>query len=525
MTAEARILVLDDEEDWRTQLIPEFFEDWPPAVSFELTKSVDEAIAAIRARAFDLAIVDLNLLGVPPDLGEQMAPEGMDETGIDFLQPLQNNPKQSGCGVLVLSGYLKNPKTTRLLSRHGVSDWLDKESSDKEVQRAAERAICEARARSARRSRREGPVVHLHLGATSVRSASLRAGESRSTYRPSKPVSMPWNDCAVLADAVEGVAGGSRTSGAWREPARLATRSLESVLARDGGVLQVLQTAKSLADEGRCVTLRCSSPASVFGAPWELLKIGSQGREQCLEGPVSRRVERKGHQTFHNTESTGAFLHRLQQDRQSLRVLLVAANSDGRIPVVEEEVEALADQLRSDFRCVGISVDTELLTGTDASFQKVRAALHDGGFHWFHYAGHGEYESALPEQGGFLLRDGDGTRRLTAADLELLVGRSGLRMLVASCCVGARSSAETGRGHRYGLVDALAGVDVPVVMAHRWPVWDRSAKSLALELYHRLSRTFCPEQALFEARTHCAVEHTLDDPTWASPVLLLQHDW
>lgn len=525
MSPVIRILVLDDEKDWRTKWIPASFEDWPPQTQCEPAASVRDAIAAIRARAFDLAVVDLSLLGVPPDLGDRVEPEAMDETGFDFLRPLQESWSQRACGVVVLSGYLTTDRTTRLLKRHGVSAVLDKTATDAVIQGAAERAICEARARSAERVRREGPVVNLHLGETSVRSASLRAGERRSGYRPPKPVAIPWGECVALADAVEEPAGASRTSGAWREPASLATTNLETMLALDPGVSQLLLTARSLATGDRRVTLRCSSPAAIFGVPWELLRIGSQGREQCLEGPVSRRVERRGHQNFHNTESTGAFLQRLGEDGQSLRVLLVAANSDGRIPVVEEEVMALEAQLPSDFRCLGISVETEVIAGSEATFQTVRAALQDGGFHWFHYAGHGEHQSDLPEQGGFVLRDGDGTRRLTAADLELLVGRSGLRMLVASCCLGARTGVDKGHGHRYGLVDALAGVDVPVVMAHRWPVWDRSAKSLALEFYRQLSRTFCPEQALFEARTHCAIEHTLDDPTWASPVLLLQHDW
>jgi hypothetical protein len=68
-------------------------------------------------------------------------------------------------------------------------------------------------------------------------------------------------------------------------------------------------------------------------------------------------------------------------------------------------------------------------------------------------------------------------------------------------------------------MDAIAWAGVPIVVGHRWPLIDgRSSVKFVKTFYERLLAEYPPEQALLWARKEVQV----DDPTWASAVMIVQ---
>ena len=70
-----------------------------------------------------------------------------------------------------------------------------------------------------------------------------------------------------------------------------------------------------------------------------------------------------------------------------------------------------------------------------------------------------------------------------------------------------------------GLVDAVVRTGVPIVIGHRWPLLDSNAAvRLVQTFYEKLLGESAPEQAMLWAR-RSVKQH---DPTWASPVMVVQ---
>jgi ActR/RegA family two-component response regulator len=84
----------------------------------DVAESLEKALALIRQHSFDLAIVDLSLLGDPADASQS------DELGMDLLGPLRLESPY--CQVIVLTGYPTAPRTRTALRTHGAFDFIEK---------------------------------------------------------------------------------------------------------------------------------------------------------------------------------------------------------------------------------------------------------------------------------------------------------------------------------------------------------------------------------------------------------------
>ncbi|HHH41412.1 MAG TPA: response regulator [Chloroflexi bacterium] len=62
MTKQRRILIVEDNEEWREQILREPLEEEGHLIT--TARSYQEAIAALEAQPFDLAVVDINLTGI-----------------------------------------------------------------------------------------------------------------------------------------------------------------------------------------------------------------------------------------------------------------------------------------------------------------------------------------------------------------------------------------------------------------------------------------------------------------------------
>jgi CHAT domain-containing protein len=240
---------------------------------------------------------------------------------------------------------------------------------------------------------------------------------------------------------------------------------------------------------------------------------------------LTRRIIQTGPTAWRKTDSFHAFLSGLLKLNKKLRILIVGANSDGNIPDAEIEAATLKTTIESDLRQIVIPHEITLYLGAEANFVQVSEALRSGRYHIFHYAGHGRYNDTLPEISGLILQNDKGPRTLTAADLNMLVRNTELQLIFLSCCLGARSSPQAGRGDFHGMLEALATADVPIVIGYRWTVADSPALQLAQNFYETLWRTFSPSDALLEARIRATMGPMgRDDETWASPVLIMQNE-
>jgi CHAT domain-containing protein len=165
------------------------------------------------------------------------------------------------------------------------------------------------------------------------------------------------------------------------------------------------------------------------------------------------------------------------------------------------------------------------LAGKEATRSRIVEALQHGGYHIFHYSGHGYHQSVQPEISGIRTFDNDSAISfLTASDLTNLCRGTELRFAYLSCCLGACSAPQIQHGDFFGLFDALARADVPMVLGYRWEVGDISALNLAETFYKKLWRTLSPGEALFESRNEISQRGARrDNETWASPVLMTQN--
>ena len=304
----------------------------------------------------------------------------------------------------------------------------------------------------------------------------------------------------------------------WRPEAYSIGKAVYEALAREHRILEYLSVARALTRQRFSnLWLQFSGPAMGLGVPFELLR--DEGDYLVFKHILTRRlveIDTKKPKPFHD------FIEELSTRKEKLRILIVGANTDNQIPAAENEASELAKTIETDLKCLSIIPHIELLLGDDATFVAVREKIRDGNFHILHYAGHGWYDETLPEHSGLLLPDGAHLRTLSASDLTILVRETELRMVVLSCCLGARTAIHAGRGDFYGMLEALAKADVPIVLGYRWEVADEPAKRLAIDFYGALWRTFSPGEALLEARRKAALgEHGRDDETWAAPILLM----
>ena len=304
--------------------------------------------------------------------------------------------------------------------------------------------------------------------------SELSGPDRRAVYAADNPQQIDIVDLARQADVLNlsVLEGGADL---WRPEARLIGQTVYQVLAGDGRVLRDLTAARGLVNRSRDLWLEISTPAAGLGVPFEILR--DEDDYLSLSHVLSRRLIRPGPILSRKPQSFHDFLHQLAKRKEALRILVVASNSDGRIPAVESEVTELAVGMDGDLKLLGIAHEITLLSGAEATYSRVREALHSGGYHIVHYAGHGRYDDKLPEVSGLVLRDGQGMRVLTAADLKTLALDTELRLVYLSCCLGARTALQAGRGDFHGVVEALALADVPIVLGYRWTVRDEFGAS------------------------------------------------
>jgi DNA-binding response OmpR family regulator len=276
----------------------------------------------------------------------------------------------------------------------------------------------------------------------------------------------------------------------------------------------------------RNMRLRLQTSRGGLQMPFEMMFDGTiegGGNYLVLKQPMSRYVtDIDGNRRPVSRD----FLNRLATSDEPLRVLLIGSNTDPPIPMVDEEVRALAQLIPREFDSRRVPVEMTVLTTNEASFDAVDAALRECRAHIVHYAGHGVYDPLSPERSQ--LRFWSGLNRsgvvvpMTGSALAATLVGSDTRFFYLSCCEGATSgSAGAFLGDDFlGVIDALAQAGVPAVLGYRHPVGDASAVRFAEHFYRGLTARGELDLALFDARNRMSANR--DDPSWLTPLLVLQ---
>ena len=304
----------------------------------------------------------------------------------------------------------------------------------------------------------------------------------------------------------------------WRPEIKSIGKEIFSLLFSEKKFLENLSKAAANANSSGDLWIRINGSPSALGIPFELLH---NDRYYLAQRHIFYRsltgYELKNKKPFH------AFLRGLSDNNETLRVLIVASNSDGEIPRVEDEARIVRNEIETSMKFFGIKLKITFLSTGVNSYDKVSSELKSGNYHIFHYCGHGDFVETLPEKSGIWLLDSDSKpKKLTAASLNLITLNSNLQFVFLSCCLSAGTKEDVGKGDFYGIYEALAQTGIPTIIGYRWTVRDLSAREFSSIFYQELLRSLSPAEALFVSRREVALKFGFDDETWASPVLLMQ---
>lgn len=510
-----QILVVDDMPNWRRELqkiLCEIGDD----VHVDVAPNYGAASEWVASKSYDLAVIDLALLGTPADLRES------DQLGMDLLQVLRESRSNRDCGLIVLTGYGTNARTRQALRDYAAFDFVEKDKFNaRQFVETARAAILDAYLKQAAAKASARYRLTVTFGREHLIGSELVGPDRKAIYAADTPLRFDMEDLARRTDNLDLLIrqGGPEV---WRPEARAIGVAVYTTLAKDQRILGDLVTARALAQRFSDLWLQFSGPSVGLGVPFELLRDGNDALG--LAHILTRRLAQTGASLSRKPEPFHDFLKSLLDVGERLRILIVGANSDGAIPSAEVEATTLADEIKTSLGCLGIRHTIDLLVGDAANYGRIRESLREGRYHIFHYAGHGWHEQTLPELSGLVLRHADGVRLLTSAELNLLIRDTELRLVYLSCCLGAQTAARVGRGDFHGTLEAIARSDVPFVLGYRWTVADRPAARLAGDFYRSLWRAFSPGEALLHARISASMEAKgRDDETWASPVLVTQN--
>jgi CheY-like chemotaxis protein len=505
-----RFLIVDDEEAWRTglrELLSDFFSE---RLSVETVENYRQALERVKSKSFDLVSVDFELL----DDAQRSTEPGLE--GMDLLKECRKSSRNERCALLVLSARGTAEAAYRARERYKINYFLDKHDfGDGRPYIAAVQAAI----RGARIHRAEALLTNRYqLTITYDHEAALRGTlvgpNYNSEVQTSDTSAAEVDDLARRADDLNLRLAADR--GAWRLEARSIGSALYQTLARNQQLVALLSTARALAANNSSgeVALRFIGAPAYLSVPYELIR--DEDNYFSLAHPLTRGVSQGGPRFSTKSDQFFRFLKKQVEREEPLRILLASANSDGKIPSVEREVSVLAESIKADLKVLGIDNEITILNGGDLSFDNLREALRDGQ-HIFHFAGHGDFDEAVAEKSPLLLQD----RRVSAADLQLLTQGTELQFVFLSCCLGAKTARQIGRGDFHGFLHALWSADVPATLAYRWNVRDAAAVELATTFYPLLWRSLSFGEALLECRKRITTgKYGRDDSTWTSPVLL-----
>jgi CheY-like chemotaxis protein len=519
------ILVVDDEVNWQ-ELLPRVLGRLGGSVSVKAVGKLGQALTQIDTHTYQLAVVDLRLLGDAPGEG--------DTKGNEFIKALRASPRNYNCAVVLLSALAGLRDVRDAFADAGADDYFDKNGfrGDKFLN------VCRQVLRKRSLQRRRGVSMTIDLSPFGDASVSTSGDFQFVSNRYSVPVDWErWQrEMRDLGDIVfdyhdwwlyaldSGDAARAEEYETKRDRWRPRVASMGRDLYREvfPGVPKLMETLGELrqvvAPVFADLLLRFSGPHTSLSLPLESLHDGNI--PLAILHPLCRQLSDSS-----SAESPWrVFLRDIGS--HPLQVLLIAAHQGAPV----DEVQLVATQLREDFESLDIKVQ---ITPEDLSrpmgSELITRHLESGFYHLVHFAGHAHFAREQPENSYLrLYRENGEVDELRTAKLAGLL-RQGQppRFVFFSCCAGAEIADEDKlRDNSYlGLMHAAVKAGVPAVFGYRWPVSDQAAINYARHFYDGLGRYHSLEHATWWARKQVFETSPKGgrDETWFSPILVVQN--
>ncbi len=497
-----RVLLVDDSQDWLATMGGTLRDaEYEVVTALNEGQAMDEALKG----AFDYALVDVRLHG----------DDELDESGSSLALALRVlNP---AIQVILLTHYLRDAQISRALRFLGAMEFVEKTPD-------VGRRVLEILARS--------DVVP---GASGFRPTGAVTDtldtELALSLVPGQPISIRSRGRCV------------RSARSWRVfQAQVDRYALRAEVARQdcshqrfqvaeigrelwgnlfGDYPEVLEAYRQACAASSQVSLVFETSSDGLRLPLEFLRAERPTQYLALQHPLHRFLW----DAIPRREALSPrFLARASRSAP-LRVLIIASSTKPPIEGVDcETAELFAMLSREPYVSF---VRPTLITTAEATLERVSAELGSPDYDIVHYAGHGRYVAASPEDSEILFWIKENCQGevapMRATELSHLLMRSSARLVYFSSCWGTASGDDASllEDDFLGLADAVAQAGVPSVLGFRWPVSDSGAQLLAQEFYKSLLDSGSPEIALWRARQELAARNR-NDSTWMSPILIHQ---
>jgi hypothetical protein len=234
----------------------------------------------------------------------------------------------------------------------------------------------------------------------------------------------------------------------------------------------------------------------ITALPWEFLYDPDQGPLALLDTPIVR----------YQAEQAAAPNLATQLP---LKVLVTGATTPPA-PAVERELAEVRDALRELEAQSYLSIQIEEHLTHSILQRRLRE-----GFQIWHFIGHGGI-SRDGRSGTLLFEDGAGSSKaISAAELNILLNRSGIRLIMLDACDSAQIRIDPYRS----IAPALIRAQVPAVIAMQMTVPQEATRAFAGEFYRALAEGFSIDACVTEGRKAVVGATGLHNPDWGIPVV------
>jgi CheY-like chemotaxis protein len=484
-----KVLIVDDQEDVRTTLKNIVREE-----GYEVDTAVDpnEGLDKFLQVPFDFALVDVRLMG-----GDEE-----DNSGLTLAMTFKT--LRPATVVILFTKYDRTQQIAWAVRYHGVFDFIQKTPDfDRQVLGSLKDAQREMKIHETERD------TSLSICLEAGRPPAVRAqGKYTLAHREDENLKLDVVTTMERADF------SMLTTPNWRSIKRLGEDLWKNIFNAHPGIISAFQATRTKSER---MSIIFETRREELGLPLEFMRMTNPDEYLVLKYPMTRMVSDISPQREIISPEWLAL-------RKQLSVLVVASNTDPKIPGVDREADAVRTFLsQQDY----IPVQVKYMPTEDATIDNVRVELASQSYDIIHYAGHGWYDANHKDASAIYFWGDTSKSRVVAmntAELTNLLSTSRVRLIYLSCCSSsATGTYSDGRSDDFlGLADAVIQAGVPSALGFRAPVDDMQAIKLAKYFYRHLLERGSMDVALWEARRNLASENR-DDPTWLSPILISQH--